>query len=86
MFIVKLKSFTHGAKILEFKSNWRHYDFLKSKIYTNYSNQNILEGSNFLGVKVQGSKIFRPKKMSVFALIIVFLTFLGLGVKFSRWG
>ena len=25
-------------------------------------------------------------RMSVFAMIIVFLTFLGLGVKFFRWG
>ena len=30
-------------------------------------------------------KIFRPVKMLIFALIIVFLTFLGLRVKFSRW-
>ena len=25
-------------------------------------------------------------KMLVFAMVIVFLTFLGLGIKFSRWG
>ena len=31
-------------------------------------------------------KIFWPTKMLVFAMVIVFLTFLGLGIKFSRWG
>ena len=31
-------------------------------------------------------KIFRRMKMLAFAMIIVFLTFLGLGVKFFRWG
>ena len=34
----------------------------------------------------EGGKIFRPTKMLVFAMVIVFLTFLGLGIKFSRWG
>ena len=43
------KNFTPGVKILEFKSNRRHQDFAKSKIYTNHSNQNILEGGNFWG-------------------------------------
>ena len=33
-----------------------------------------------------GLKIFRPTKMLVFAMVIVFLTFLRLGIKFSRWG
>ena len=33
-----------------------------------------------------GGKIFRPTKMLVFAMVIVFLTFLRLGIKFSRWG
>ena len=29
--------------------------------------------------------MFLPTKMLVFAMVIVFLTFLGLGIKFSRW-
>ena len=33
-----------------------------------------------------GGESFRPMKMYAFAIIIVFLTFLGLGVRFSRWG
>ena len=41
---------------------------------------------NFLGGTNSGAKIFRPTKMLVFAMVIVFLTFLGLGIKFSRWG
>ena len=44
IFIVKFKNFTPGVKILEFKSNRRHQDFPKSKIYTNHSNQNIFGG------------------------------------------
>ena len=43
------KNFTPGVKILEFKSNRRHQDFAKSKIYTNHSNQNIFGGGKFLG-------------------------------------
>ena len=50
-------------------------------IYTNHSNQNIFGG----GKNSEGG-IFRPTKMLVFAMIIVFLIFLGLGVKFSRRG
>ena len=46
------KKFTPGVKILEFKSNSRHQDFSKSKIYTNQSNQNIFGGGNFLGVQI----------------------------------
>ena len=38
-----------------------------------------------MGVQIRGG-IFRPTKMLAFAMIIVFLTFLGLGIKFSRWG
>ena len=73
---------------MEFKSNRRHQDFAKSKIYMNHSNQNIFGGGNFFlgGTNSEGSKIFRPTKMLVFAMVIVFLTFLGLGIKFSRWG
>ena len=44
IFIVKFKNFTPGVKILEFKSNRRHQDVSKSKIYTNHSNQNIFGG------------------------------------------
>ena len=33
-----------------------------------------------------GVKIFRPLIMFAFAIIMIFLTFLGFGVKFSRWG
>ena len=76
-----------GVKILEFKSNRRHQDFPKSEIYTNYSNQNISGGGKFFGgTNSEGGKIFRPTKILVFAMVIVFLTFLGLGIKFSRWG
>ena len=81
------KNFTPGVKILEFKSNRRHQDFPKSKIYTNHSNKNIFGGGNFLGgTNSEGGKIFRATKMLVFAMVIAFLTFLGLGIKFSRWG
>ena len=44
------------------------------------------EGGNFLGGTNLGGKIFRATKMLVFALVIVFLTFLGLGIKISGWG
>ena len=72
---------------MESKSNRRHQDFAKSKIYTNHSNQNIFGGGNFLGgTNSEGGIIFRPTKMLVFAMVIVFLTFLELGIKFSRWG
>ena len=47
IFIVKFKKITPGVKILGFKSNRRHQDFPKSKIYTNHSSQNILEGVIF---------------------------------------
>ena len=47
----------------------------------------FLEGGNFFGgTNSGGGKIFRATKMLVFAKVIVFLTFLGLGIKFSRWG
>ena len=39
-----------------------------------------------MGVQIRGGGIFWPTKMLVFAIVIVFLTFLGLGIKFSRWG
>ena len=83
MLLSNSKNFTPGVKILEFKSNRRHQDFPKSKIYTNHSNQNIFGGGrgNFFG-----GTIFRPTKMLVFVMVIMFLTFLGLGIKFSRWG
>ena len=35
---------------------------------------------------ISGGKIFRPMKMLVFSMFILFLIFLGLGVKFSRSG
>ena len=38
------------------------------------------------GTNSGGGTIFRPMKMLVFTKIIVFLTFSGLGLKFSRWG
>ena len=57
------KTFTHGVKILEFKSNWRHQDFAKSIIYMNHSNQAFLEGSNFWGLRIWGEgKIFWLQK------------------------
>ena len=81
------KKFTPGVKILEFKSNRRHQDFAKNKIFTNHLNQNIFGGGNFLGgTNWGGGKIFRSTKMLVFEMVIVFLTFLALGIKFSRWG
>ena len=43
-------------------------------------------GGNAWWVQIQGDKTFRPTKVFAFAKIIVFRTFLGLGVKFSRWG
>ena len=62
---------------------------LKLKIYTNHSitrTRTFLKGVIFLGGTIQGGEIFRPMKMLVFAMIIMFLIILGLGVKFSRWG
>ena len=38
------------------------------------------------GTNSGGGKIFRATKMLVLAMVIVFLTFLGLGIKFSGWG
>ena len=46
----------------------------------------FLKGGNFWGVQIRGGGIFRPTKMLIFAMVIVFLTFLGLGIKYSRWG
>ena len=44
-------------------------------------------GSFFLGgFANSGGKIFRILKMFVFAVVIMFLTFVRRGVKFSRWG
>ena len=85
------KHFTPGVKVLEFKSNRRHQDFPKNKIYTNHSNQNIFGGVIFFlgGVQIRrggGDKNFWPTKMLVFAMVILFLIFLGLGIKVSRWG
>ena len=81
------KKFSPGVKILGFKSNRRHQDFAKSKIYTNHSNQNILEGVIFWWVQILGAvKSFRATKTLAFAMVIMFLTFLGLGIKLSRWG
>ena len=38
------------------------------------------------GEQIQGGKIFRPMKMLIFTLVIMFLTFLGFEVKLStRW-
>ena len=48
--------------------------------------ETFLKGGNSWGVRIQEDKIFRPIEMLVFAMIIVFLTFLGLRVKFSRSG
>ena len=57
------KNFTPGVKILEFKSDRRHQDFAKSKIYTNHSNQNIFGGGNFLrGTNSGGVKFFGLRK------------------------
>ena len=64
-----------------------HQDYPKSKIYTNHSNQNIFGGGNFFGgTNSEGGEIFRPAKMLVFAIVIVFLTFFRIWDKFSRWG
>ena len=45
----------------------------------------ILGGGNFQGVQIRGGegKIFQPMKKLVFAMIVVLLIFLELGVKFS---
>ena len=46
----------------------------------------FLKRGNFVGATNGGrGKIFRSMKMLVFAKMVVFLTFLGLGAKFSRW-
>ena len=52
----------------------------------NIESKHFWRGVIFGGYKFGGGKIFRPTKMLVFAIVIVFLTFLGLGIKFSRWG
>ena len=72
IFIVKFRNFTTRIKVLEFKEKLR---FLK-KIYTNHSSY----GTFWRGVIFSwGGEIFQPVKMLVFAMIIMFLTFLGLG-------
>ena len=53
------------------------------KIHTNHTNSDIFGGGKFLESTNSGGGIFRPK---IIVTIIVFLTFLGFGVKFSRWG
>ena len=54
-------------------------------MYTNHLNYDIYgRGIFFLGGG--GFKNFLPVKMPVFAMIIVFLTFLGLGVEYFRLG
>ena len=66
----------------------------KVKIYTIYSNMYTkkssrrfrIEGVIFGGLQAKWVKDFRPMKMVVFAIIIVFLIFLGLGVKYFKWG
>ena len=61
--------------------------FQKVKFAQNIRIKTFLEGVIFWGDKFGGAgKIFRPTKMLVFAMVIVFLTFLGLGIKLSRWG
>ena len=82
------KHFTPGVKILEFKSNRRHQDLAKRKIYTNHSNQNIFGGGNFLGGTNSGGEDFSAyENVSICNgyRISDILTFLGLGIKFSRW-
>ena len=56
------------VKILESKSNRRHEDFPKSKIYTNHSNQNIFGGGGiiFWGYKFGGGvKFFDLPKVTI---------------------
>ena len=74
-----LKNFTPGVKILEFKDI---KIFQKVKFTRITQIKTFLEGGNFFwgGVQIRGGKIFRPTKMLVFAMVIVFLTFLGLGI------
>ena len=74
-----------GVKILEFKSNRRHQDFPKSRIYTNHLNQKIFEGGNFWGVQIRGADFSTYENVSICNGYRV-LIFLGLGIKFSRWG
>ena len=71
---------------MEFKSNRRHQDFQKVKFTGITRIKTFLEGVIFWGVQIRGGKIFRATKMLVLAMVIVFLTFLGLGIKFSGWG
>ena len=64
-FLSNSTNFTPGVKILEFKSNRRHQDFPKSKIYKNHLNQTIFGGGNFFGgVQIRrGVKFFGlPKR------------------------
>ena len=59
------KNFTPGVNILEFKSNRRHQDFAKSKIYTNHWNQNIFGGDNFLGGTNSGGDFSAYENVSI---------------------
>ena len=76
---VKLKHFTPGVNVLELKSN------RKSKSENSHESHELRHfwrGIIFLGGSTSsGGKMFQPLKT-----IVVFLTFSGMGVKFSRWG
>ena len=79
MFIVKLRNLISGVNILEFKSARKNWDFPKSNNFCE-----SLELRNFWkGIQIQGSKIFRITKMLVFAMVILFLTFLVSRIKYS---
>ena len=52
-------------------------------MYESLELKHLVWGGNLGG---GGGKIFRPMKMLLFAIIIVFLTFIGMGVKISKWG
>ena len=72
---------------MEFKSNRRHQDFAKVQFTRIIRIKTFLERVLFGGTNSGGEgKIFRPTKMLVFAMVIVFLTFLGLGDKILQVG
>ena len=80
MFLFQFEHFTNGVEILELKSDRKNLGFPKSK-----DSHKLLELRPFLEGQTQESKIFRPIERLAFATIIVFLIYLGLGVKFSKW-
>ena len=79
-------NFTPGVKIWAFKSNRKNKDFPQSKnLQESLDLRHFGNGGNFWGLKSRG-KNFSTYEIVSICKHIVFLKFLGLGIKYSRWG